>query len=75
MSARKLTPEETVWIRDMARVLRRCPDTLELRTIGDRLDVVDRALARSGDLHDGNADRRGAILASLPGPICHGVSG
>lgn len=77
MTPRPLTPTEARWVKRLARVLRDCPDTLDLSTIGDaRLTVLDRRLARSGPIEDGEAYRRGAELASVEaGCLIHGVSG
>lgn len=74
---RPLTPEEKRWVKSARRLFARTPETLAFMTIGDPwLVVIDRAL-ELGDLHDGEADRRGAVLASIDtnGAKVHGVSG
>ena len=71
-----LTRVERRWIDDLQAVLARCPARLELVTIGDAtLEVIDRDHA-GGDLHDGAAERRGIVLATVDGACrVHGVSG
>lgn len=72
---RKLTPAEARAVAALRKIMLRWPTTLHLLTSGNRdLSVIDAALA-DGDLHDGHARRRGAVLAdlSLPVPV-HGVS-
>lgn len=71
---RDMTREEARWVGRLRRTLQACPDTLQLMTTGDQLSVVCAEGAR-GDLHDGRASERGVVLARMPGPICHGVSG
>lgn len=73
---RPMTREEAAWVRALARTLAACPATLHLMTVGDRsISVIDAALA-GGDLHDGAAERRGAVLASVRCAVpVHGVSG
>lgn len=72
---RPTTPAEARWIRDLERVLLRCPPTLELLTIGDRgLAVLDAATAKGIDLHDG---RHAVADVGHARAACriHGVSG
>lgn len=72
---RKMTPTESSWVRRLRKVLADCPDTLELLTDGGwYVSVIDRALA-DGDLHDGRAETRGAVLAYLRANCrTHGVA-
>lgn len=76
MNARPLTPEEERWVRRLRKVLADAPLTVHLLTSGDRcVSVIDAALA-DGDLHDGAAERRGAVLVNVPCAVrVHGVSG
>lgn len=73
---RKMTRREVAWVQRLREVLADCPDTVELLTMGDaRVQVIDRSLA-SGDLHDGWARRRGAVLADVESACrVHGVAG
>ena len=74
---RSLTPTEARWVDSLRRVMARCPQTLDLSTMGDAcLTVLDRELARLGPIEDGYAFERGADLASIPcACVVHGVSG
>lgn len=73
---RALTKSELSWVRLLGSVMKACPDTLDLMTTGGDLVVLDRKLARSGPIHDGFSERRGADLAMIPGNcLVHGVSG
>lgn len=74
---RPLTPEEERWIKSARRLFARTPETISFMTIGDAcLVVIDRSLER-GDLHDGHATQRGAVLGNIDtnGALVHGVSG
>jgi hypothetical protein len=68
-----LTPEERLWVYRLKRCLEACPKRLELLTMGDQLDVVDRTGASNSELHSGAAARDGIVLANMPGPKCRGV--
>ncbi|MFA5767088.1 MAG: hypothetical protein WC919_04145 [Candidatus Paceibacterota bacterium] len=68
-----LTPEERKWVYRMKRCLEACPERLEFMTEGDQLSVVDRTGASNSELHSGHAYDDGVVLASMPGPKCHGV--
>ena len=72
-----LTAEETKWVFALQRVLARCPERLELVTIGDcSLRVVDKFGAAMSEIADSHADRDGIVLADIAGgPLVHGVSG
>ena len=66
----------------MQKVMRECPDTLELATIGDaHLAVWCKATRKEMDAagintEDGGAEFYGAVVASVPcACIVHGVSG
>jgi hypothetical protein len=66
---------EKRWVTELASVLAKCPERLELLTGGDAdLSVIDRASARLSDLDDGAASRDGIVLAIVPSPVVHGVS-
>lgn len=78
--AHPLTAEEMAWVRRLEKVLKDCPtDRLEVLAIGDAaLSVFDNTCAdRHGiELHDGNAERGGVVLAHVRSkPRIHGVSG
>jgi hypothetical protein len=68
-----LTQKERLWVYRLKRCLEACPERLELMTMGDQLDVVDRTGAANSELHSGAAGRDGIVLANMPGPKCHGV--
>ncbi len=74
LSVTTLTRKERDWIRRLAKCLDACPDRLELLTDGDCLKVVDKEGARRSELANGAATDDGVQVATLPGPICHGVS-
>lgn len=76
MSPRDLTDAEARWVARLRRTLAACPPTLELLTIGGyNLDVIDAAKAHLA-LHDGSAERVGALLDTVRSPVpIHGVSG
>lgn len=66
---------EKRWVTELASILSRCPERLELLTGGDAdLSVIDRAAARLSDLVDGAAGADGIVLAVVPSPVVHGVS-
>lgn len=80
--ARELTPEEAAWVRRLKKVMRECPDTLELATMGDStLSVWCKKARKEMDdadigTEDGGAELYGAVVATVPcACIVHGVSG
>lgn len=78
--AHPLTAEERAWVKRLEKVLESCPtDRLELITIGDAsLRIFDNTCADRHiiELHDGNAERGGVVLAHVGSkPRIHGVSG
>lgn len=78
LSVPVLSGEEKRWVIRLARVLRDCPERLELLTSGGLyLSVIDQDGARESELCDGAAGRDGVALASILLGRClvHGVSG
>lgn len=69
-----LTDDELRWVHRFKRCLSECPERLEFMTTGDQLYIVDGKGARESELCDGQAFMDGIVLATMPGPICHGVS-
>lgn len=79
---RPLTNEERRWIKSLARLMEKQPETIELSTIGDHQISVwcvkkrKEIDAMGEDICDGNVERHGGGLASIitKAPV-HGVSG